>query len=187
MNKFFLGLTFSLLVHFGLFFMAHQFSFKSEDSNYSQKIGISEIRTKLQFEKRIQDKIVEKKESMTPQIKETKKQKKNEEYTDLNKSNTNKGQESILAKYLVSVRELIIKHKFKSPMAKRLKLKGQVEVGFSIVKPNNLNSLRVIKTSGKLPIDDSALRTIQNIKEFPSIPSELALNKIPVTFEVIYE
>lgn len=187
MNKFLLSLFLSICFHIGLFISASSINFESSKTNYSQKIGVSEIRTKLQFKEEAKEEIVEKLESEKLIKKKKTKKRKTEEYSDLNKSKSSSGQNSILAKYLFEIRKLIIQHKFKSRIAKRLRLTGEVEIGFSIKKPSLLGELRVIKSSGKAPLDDSALKTVMNIASFPPIPDDLGVSEVPIMLEIVYE
>lgn len=97
------------------------------------------------------------------------------------------GNDSILSKYLSDIRELILKNKYKSSVASRLKLTGTTVLSFKIQFPNSLKEVKVIKSSGKRPLDESAIKTIQRIEKIPSIPSKLELEEITMTLEMVFE
>ena len=97
-----------------------------------------------------------------------------------------KGEDTVLARYLNQVRSLIEQHKFKSRLADKLKMTGRVIVGFTIVFPNLLVDLEIVKSSGKKILDNSALQTLKNIPEIPVIPSELERKKIPLKMDITY-
>ena len=111
----------------------------------------------------------------------------NESVTDKTNSNLDAGVNSLMSKYLSEVRSIIVKNKFKNKIASRLQLKGPVELGFIIEKPNVIKNIQVLKSSGHLPLDQSALQTLQNVENFPNIPESLELSSVAINFIVDYQ
>lgn len=106
---------------------------------------------------------------------------------DMSKTDQQRGSDTELAKYLNEIREMILKNKHKAAIAKRLGLTGLVKVSFKIEAPNKLKELKIIKSSGKRPLDDSAVETVRRIGELPEIPLNLKLSEITINLEMEFE
>ena len=106
---------------------------------------------------------------------------------DRSESNKESGSDAMLAKYLGEIRELILKNKFKKPLASRLNLVGTSKISFKIEYPNKLKELQVTKSSGKRPLDESAIETVRRISLIPAIPKDLGLKEITVSLEMVFE
>jgi TonB family protein len=109
-----------------------------------------------------------------------------DEINDRTTSQKDSGVNTKLSKYLSDVRNTIVKNKFKNKIASQLKLKGPVELGFVIEKPNIVKEVQVLKSSGHTPLDQSALQTLKNVENFPQIPEDLELSKVSINFTVEY-
>ena len=97
------------------------------------------------------------------------------------------GKDELYASYLKEVRDVILKNRYMSRIAQKMKLKGETKVSFTIEKPNIISNLEVLKSSGYEALDYSALETIKTIQDVPVIPGGLSKNKINITLSVVYE
>lgn len=103
---------------------------------------------------------------------------------DVTSSKNSSGENSILSKYLYEVRQTIVKNRYKNNVASKLRLKGEVEVGFVISKDNEIKALKILKSSGYEPLDQSAMQTIKKISSFPNIPNEIANKDLSINFVI---
>ena len=106
---------------------------------------------------------------------------------DKSKKTRQSGSDSVLSKYLNDIRELILEKKYKSPVASRLNLTGTSVLSFKVQYPDKLKEVKIIKSSGKAPLDESALETIRRIEKIPPIPPKLELVEITMTLEMVFE
>ncbi len=182
MQKKVIASAISLLIHFILLFGFNSI-LTTKKNHFSQNNGSTQVKISI----KIDDSQVEvKSKSKNPTKKSKKKKKRSQKTADTGKE-TSKGNKSILAKYLSSVRSVIVEHKFINRISKKLKLKGSVGLSFTILQPNKISNLRITKSSNKKPLDSSALKTIELIKELPSIPNELNKSSIPISLSVVYK
>ena len=97
------------------------------------------------------------------------------------------GQKNKIALYLKKVRIKIVKHKFKSRLAKKLRLKGKVKIKFELVWPNKVKNIQIIGASRYLALDNSAIETIHKIENMPHFPSDIDDKLIPITLSMVFE
>lgn len=179
--KLFLSFFVSFCFH-GFLLWGASNTFLEKKENFSKNNGQTEIRAIIQIS---ENKEVKKKGNQKEKKKTANKPKQTNSSQAQGK--IDQGQTSIIAKYLTEVRTLIVKHKYKSRMAKKLKLKGEVSISFIINKPNIITALKIEKSSNLSILDDSALQTVKAVEAFPIIPNALKESSIPVLFNVIYE
>lgn len=117
------------------------------------------------------------------------KKKKTSKKSEASKSKVKKtqGTDTVLAKYLSEVRAAIMQKKIKLRMAKRLRLKGDVGLYFLLKKPNIIEGVRVMKPSKFPQLNQSALATMDAVKDVPLMPKELELDQIPITVVISYQ
>ncbi len=178
--------TISLLIHIALLGTLNYLS--NEQSNdlktsFSKEKGEGTIRAILTSSKHRekQNKIRKNK----PAQEETTKQIHKPSTNSQSKMTT--GQDSIIAAYLSKVREQIVLNKYKSRIARKLKMNGKVKLKFEVSYPNTFSGLEILESSGIQGLDDSALKSIGKITNFPIMPKELLSTIIPVQIELIYE
>lgn len=191
---FMVSLVFSFVMH-ALLFWAYVLVpvdfFKTKDyaeyANEQQKE--SKIKTRLRFIQENVTPIQEISHNINPAklIKKTHSRIQQDEVSDRTAATESQGENTVLAAYLSEVRNIIVKNKFKNKLASKLNLKGPVEVSFTIVKPNFIKDLFVIKSSGHSPLDQSALQTVNNISHLPPVPNVLELESLSVKFVVDYQ
>ncbi len=189
MDKFFLSISLSIIIHVFILFGLSSF-ISTEKLSYSQKIGESQVKTTVNIvlQKKKQQKIIERLKSTKTNRKQKVTEKKKTEQLELNKTRkTDQGKRTDLAKYLSQVRSLIVKYKYMNRISKKLKLKGTVELSFNISWPNHLSNLKIIKPSKLNPLNDSALKGIQNIENLPKMPESLKSEILTARIAVIYE
>lgn len=175
-------------------FYSFSFEFKSETKvarTFSKNIGVSKIRARIIKENSAQ-------KPRTKTVKNDKAfhkraaQKKQQQIVDNTKSSVSKGNNDKLTQYLSVVREVIVKNKFKSIVAKRLSLKGKVKLTFEITQDQTtenaiIRSLKILNSSKIPPLDQSAIETIKKVTSIPRIPVEVAMKTIPVELDIVYE
>ena len=176
----------SCFLHLGLLWSSKIMTF-DEKVVYSENLGESVIKISLRQEKKMAKKV---KKTSLNKLGEKKLEKeeisRRHSHQVKTKAVKTKGEDTALARYLNQIRSLIEQHKFKSRLADKLKMTGRVIVGFTIVSPNSLVDLEVVKSSGKKVLDNSALQTLKNIPEIPVIPLELKLKQIPLKMDITY-
>lgn len=109
-----------------------------------------------------------------------------ESINDKTHSKVNSGENTLLSRYLSEVRNTIVKNKYKNRKASKLNLKGPVEVAFTIQKPNIIKDIQILKSSGYVPLDQSAIQTLSKMEEFPQIPDDLEIANISINFTLEY-
>lgn len=184
-KKLLLSLGCSLAIHLLLFIGLRNIDFQPK-LNFSVKQGESQIRASIEIYERQTEQVVKENKASIGQKKSKKIQKKLRPSKSA-KGQQDRGKNSILAKYLASIRVVVAEHKVKTRMAKKLNMTGQVKVGFSISAPNIMENLHIIEKSKHIQLDDSALRTVKSVPSFPSIPGELERAEIPVVLVIIYK
>jgi outer membrane biosynthesis protein TonB len=60
-------------------------------------------------------------------------------------------------------------------------------LNFKIKAPNTIVELKIIEHSKFKQLDDSAMQTIESVKNIPVIPRSLNRVEIPVTLVISYE
>jgi TonB family protein len=153
--------------------------------NYSKNRGLSQIKI-----------IVRVDNSHTPKTSESSGPEKKEKKRKLDPNKTtipdagkvvSQGQDELLAKYLTEIRAKILKYNYRSRLAKKLNLKGQVGIRFVIRFPNTIEELQITSSSGYEALDNSALETISAIDELPKLPEKLEINTLPITTSILYQ
>jgi outer membrane biosynthesis protein TonB len=175
-NKLLLGILISIIFHAALLVSISQIT---SSNTYSDNIGESRIRAIIKNIKSVPIKGIGANEK-------TNKEKDFKE--EISKSKQDKqGQNSIISKYLDSIRDVVASNKFKNTFATRLNLKGQVDLSFKITSPNLLTDLKIIKLAKAQSLNESAIEGIRNIPSIPSIPKELKTDTVEVEVSIIYE
>ena len=175
-NKLLLGISVSIIFHLLLIVTISSIS---KSQTYSKNMGESRIRAIIKNVRSMPS------NGSQSQKKITNTKSKREE---ISKSKLNRqGKDSLLAKYLDSIRNVVASAKYKSSFATRLNLKGSVDLSFKISSPNSLSDLKIIKKSNISSLDESALIGVKNIDIFPSIPIELRTDTVEVEVTIIYE
>jgi hypothetical protein len=187
MNRLLQSIILSLVLHALILFGINSIV-NNEKINHSDNIGNSQVKTTV--------KIVlkpKKKKQPTKSLKDKKKVAETDKVNSLenielqDQKMIDQGKESDLAKYLSSVRDLIVKHKYMNRISKKLKLKGRVELSFSITWPNNISNLNITKPSVHTPLNESAITGIKSIGDLPNIPKSLKNEVLTAEIAVIYE
>ena len=157
-----------------------------ESSSFSNVAGKNSIKARLVVQEKIKQvpKLGTKK---IPQPKQRKKVDGHAQVEDRSKREKESGSDEVLAKYLSEIRELILKNKYKKPLASRLNLVGTSKISFKIEMPNTLKDIKLIKSSGKRPLDESAIETVRRVAVIPAIPSDLGLKEITISLEMVFE
>lgn len=180
-KQLFFALLISIIVHGIVLLNFENLDFSSQNT-FSKKIGLSGTKisikvlktTKKKKSTKLRSKIFAKsndaqKESSTgSQIK------------------TSSGNQKALSKYLSDLRAKIFHSRFKTRAAIRLKQKGVVTVGFKVKSPNIITDIKILRPSKYEQLNYSAMRTIESMKDVPSIPKELKVielsTHIPLDF-----
>ncbi len=186
MNKLFVFFSLSLCLHLVALFGLGGLSRPDLPLNFSKNLGKSMIRARLKVSEKVKADFTSEKKGKLKKL-ERKAPRKKDQLTDISENERESGSEERLTKYLGEIRELILKNKFKSPIASRLNLKGTAKISFKIESPARLKDLRLIESSGKKPLDDSALRTVRGVGDFPIIPEALGLKELTITLEMEFE
>lgn len=157
-----------------------------KSSSYSKELGKSSIKARLIVQQKVKKlpKTGKKKAPMPPKKEPNQGQARVE---DRSKSRTDSGSEEMLSRYLSEIRELILKNKYKTLVASRLNLRGTSKISFKISEPNTLSELKVLKSSGKRLLDESALETVRRVGVVPEIPEKLGLKEISIVLEMEFE
>ena len=112
----------------------------------------------------------------------TKSQKKN-----LSKSKKSNGQNSLYAKYISEVRDIIQKNQSYPTIAKRLKMEGKVKLKFEIKWPNKIVNIDFADKSKFELLNKSAKKILDKIENFPVIPDQLEMKSVQVVVPIVYE
>lgn len=163
-----------------------QFSFiESKKSSIIGKINVAQIKTEVPKKKVRPPKEIQKK---GPKKKIVKKKIKRTSKSSSAKGVKSLGKKNILAKYLSKVRKEMAKYKYKSRMAKRLNLKGKVQLSFDLVYPNMIKNIKVHNPSKYQTLNQSALLSIKKVESLPSFPKDINKKIIPsIIYTMVYE
>ncbi|MFT6632734.1 MAG: TonB family protein [Bacteriovoracaceae bacterium] len=188
MNKIFIKcLIGSIVLHIILFLNQTGSSFTPK-LNFSKKVGKSQIKARITiFERKEQKADFSKKMGVLKKKKKVIAPKKKKRQTENSKATADTGSEELITQYLSSVRGIIAQNKFKKRMARKLKMTGSVKLNFKIKAPNTIVELKIIEHSKFKQLDDSAMQTIESVKNIPVIPRSLNRVEIPVTLVISYE
>lgn len=91
--------------------------------------------------------------------------------------------------YLSLVRSKINKVKYKNPLAARLNLTGEVQIGFNLNYPKSVSNIMVLKSSGEELLDESALETIERFKvsQLNSLPKmQPVQEQLNIKLKIVY-
>ncbi len=99
----------------------------------------------------------------------------------------NSGQQSIIAKYLTHVRDIINNEKVYPRMAKRLKHEGTVKVEITIASNGNILNLNYITKTSSALLNSAAENIFNQIKSFGTFPMELKRERVKVTVPIVFE
>ncbi len=180
---------FSIGIHGFLILGMFNFQISNEKVNFS-KLDYGEASIKIRLSATNPKKeVVEVEENKSENEKFIKKEEKNTkelESSSAKEQNLDSGQNSLVAKYLSAVRVIIASNKYKSRLAKRLKLKGKVKLQFMIKKPSEISGLKVTGTSGHKLLDKSAIDSVLRSAPFPRMPDEIDMEELPIDLEIEY-
>ncbi|MCT4640975.1 MAG: energy transducer TonB [Bacteriovoracaceae bacterium] len=176
--RFIASLIISLFLH-GLLLLS--FSDKPNDASHSSNIGATRIKARI-----VSVKENTQKSGMKKNLKK-KLLKKSNNVSDISKSKVSSGQNSKISKYLSKIRSMIVDNKYKNRLSSRLNLTGKVGLLFDVMRSGEFENLKVVSSSGKEPLDESALGTIKNIGSFPPIPDQIIVASLSVEIEIEYQ
>ncbi|MFZ5995360.1 MAG: TonB family protein [Thermodesulfobacteriota bacterium] len=89
--------------------------------------------------------------------------------------------------YLALIRTLLEEYKEYPLWARRNNREGIVGLHFVICRDGRVEDLRVVRSSGFSLLDEAAERTVRRIGKFPSIPNELAMNKLSLDVPLVFK
>jgi TonB family protein len=180
----------SIIIHIFLIISFSETKLSSK-TNFSENLGSRQIKATLTlYERRPEKKkILPKTNSLKPTKTNTQSvlQRTTTKPSLGARGSKDSGSKALMAKFLSQVRAQIAQSKFKTKMARRLKLKGKVKLNFILKKPNIIDKISIIESSNIKQIDQSALQTIDSVKDLPSIPLKLNRVEIPITLVISYE
>lgn len=187
-KKFPLSILLSIALHLLLIIGFSSFIINGKKTNYSKNSGEAEIRARIRIEEytpEVKKVIAKKGRKKAKKIEKKKETKPKKEISTKGKKSL--GSQSAIAAYLSKVRATIVKYKYKSRIAKRLGLKGEVTLSFQIAWPNKVSKLKVVNSSSYASLDSSAIKTIAMVEDLPKMPSTLKEKALPVLFSIKYE
>ena len=94
---------------------------------------------------------------------------------------------NVSEEYLALIRTLLEEYKEYPLWARRNNREGTVDLHFVICRDGKVEDLRVVKSSGFSILDKAAERTVRRISRFPSIPKELARNRLPLDVPLVFK
>jgi protein TonB len=107
--------------------------------------------------------------------------------TNSGMGNGDGGQESARTKYLSEhfayIRNKILRNVSYPDPARRMGWQGKVLLSFIITADGSVRALKVIKSSGFIVLDKSAIETVRDTAPFPRPPGEAQL-VIPITYNL---
>lgn len=77
--------------------------------------------------------------------------------------------------YLVIIKSLIAQNQIKSPLAKKLNLKGSISLSFDLLAGGVVQNIKVIKKSEHPSLNASAVETIKQISQFPENKDDITI------------
>lgn len=89
--------------------------------------------------------------------------------------------------YLALIRTLLEEYKEYPLWAQRNNREGTVGLHFVICRDGKVEDLRIVKSSGFSLLDEAAERTVRRISKFPSIPNELAMNRLSLDVPLVFK
>jgi TonB family protein len=89
--------------------------------------------------------------------------------------------------YLTLIRALLEEYKEYPLWAQRNNWEGPVGLHFVICRDGKVEDLRVVRSSGFSLLDEAAERTVRRIGRFPSIPKELAMNRLSLDVPLVFK
>ncbi|MDD5153111.1 MAG: energy transducer TonB [Desulfovibrionales bacterium] len=89
--------------------------------------------------------------------------------------------------YLALIRTLLEEYKEYPLWARRNNREGTVGLHFVICRDGKVEDLRVARSSGFSILDEAAERTVRRISRFPSIPEELAMNRLSLDVPLVFK
>jgi len=89
--------------------------------------------------------------------------------------------------YLALIRTLLEEYKEYPLWARRNSWEGTVGLHFVICRDGKVEDLRVVSSSGFSILDEAAERTVRRIGKFPSIPKELAMNRLSLDVPLVFK
>ncbi|MDQ7838755.1 MAG: energy transducer TonB [Thermodesulfobacteriota bacterium] len=89
--------------------------------------------------------------------------------------------------YLALIRTLLEEYKEYPLWAQRNNREGTVGLHFVICRDGKVEDLRVARSSGFSILDEAAERTVRRISRFPSIPEELAMNRLSLDVPLVFK
>ena len=96
------------------------------------------------------------------------------------------GENTIKARYLSVVTDLIEKNKFYPPVAKRMGHTGKVLLKLTLDKNGNILDVEVVEGSSFNSLREASTKIIDKISKFPSIPSELGVDQLTFVVPIQY-
>ena len=97
------------------------------------------------------------------------------------------GKSSLIQWYLGLIWQKIEEAKVYPETARRNNQEGMVKVQFLILKNGKVKEVAIIKSSGRDPLDQATLETIEKATPFPPIPPLLELEEINVKIPIVFE
>jgi TonB family protein len=88
--------------------------------------------------------------------------------------------------YLKRVKDRIVNTWNYPKQASQNKEKGNVDLEFTILKPGNVQRVRVLRSSGSGSLDQAAIRAVRAASPFDPIPAETGLAEIRIRFSFSY-
>jgi periplasmic protein TonB len=183
-----LAILFSITFH-GCLFLLKDITPLKNKTNFSKKKGQAAIRATISIieQEKSKPQIVEhRKKSSEKKVKQQKK-KQSSKAADKTLAKKNQGQNTLISKYLFSIRNAILKNKTKSRKARRLKLQGSVKLKFTISRPNAISNIKIIESSLFAALDQSAISSVEAVTSFPIIPSNIQQSSLTLVFVMKYE
>lgn len=90
------------------------------------------------------------------------------------------------ASFIAGLYEILDENKFYPKMAKRRKLEGVVEVGFTLEKNGNIKDVFLHQSCGHKILDKAALKVVRIIDSYKHIPDDISMTslylKIPIKY-----
>lgn len=96
------------------------------------------------------------------------------------------GVNTLKAKYLNEIRELIDQKKHYPRLSQRMGHTGEVLLGLTIHKSGKIEDLKLLKKCPFKKLNLSALKTLKKIAMFNPFPEKLALSSMSIKIPIIY-
>ena len=190
MDKFLcISFLLSIVFHFFVLVSFHKARLTDDKIHLSKNLGLSQSKASIKI-------IENRKKSTRPKKKLTKKSKhkvlknlqsRNKQKSEKNVGKLQSGQDTLIAEYLLIVRNLLKESQVKLRTARRMGLVGSVKLEFVIKKPNIISDIEIIQKSKYIQLDLSALKTVSSLSDIPEIPAKINKEEISVTVVISYE